>query len=89
MKKTAILLFYISCAASMAQAQLSMPDPATSVGTADSIGAPAAGAPAVQSKYYTPSTSYKAERNNIREGNSLFKNEKYYEALEALSLIHI
>lgn len=83
MKKTAILLFYISCAASMAQAQLSMPDPATSVGTADSIGAPAASAPAVQSKYYTPSTSYKAERNNIREGNSLFKNEKYYEALEA------
>lgn len=36
-----------------------------------------------QAEHYTPSASYKAERNAIRKGNKLFEQEKYHEALEA------
>ena len=74
-----------------AQAQLSMPD-----NTPDAVpdnmpdarqmpdSATVAGAaqPKLRDpKYNTPSKSYKAERNDIRSGNSLFEKEKYHEAL--------
>lgn len=69
------------------QAQLSMPgtpDAAVQQGGQESSETEAAAAPEVkQSKYNTPSKSYKAERNDIRKGNSLFEDEKYHEALEA------
>lgn len=39
-------------------------------------------APQKQAKYNTPSKSYKDERNAIRRGNKLFKEEKYHQALE-------
>lgn len=39
--------------------------------------------PGIQSEYNTPSQSYKAERNYIRQGNSYYEDEKYHQALEA------
>ena len=39
--------------------------------------------PQVQSEYNTPSQSYKAERNYIRQGNSYYEKEQYHQALEA------
>ncbi len=77
MKKTIASFCLLSGLAFSISAQLAMPD-----ASADSIAAPQA-AKTEQSRYYTPSKSYKAERNNIRRGNSLFKEDKFYEALEA------
>ena len=76
---TAILL----CGCITANAQgLSMPD--------ENIPAPVDATPEEpaqtqekESRYNTPSQSYKDERNAIRCGNRLFENEKYHEALEA------
>jgi len=58
-------------------AQLSMPE-----ASADTVAGQQK-EETVQSRYYTPSQSYKTERNSIRRGNSLFKEDKFYEALEA------
>ncbi|MBD5232570.1 MAG: tetratricopeptide repeat protein [Bacteroidales bacterium] len=35
-----------------------------------------------RSEYYTPSKSYKDERNAIRKGNALFNEDKFHEAIE-------
>lgn len=84
MKKTIASVFIIAGLALPMSAQLSMPDATMPEqdATADSIVA-SQSKEAVQSHYYTPSKSYKAERNSIRRGNKLFKEDKFYEALEA------
>lgn len=68
-----------------AAAQLEMPDDAnTGAVAADGSeeAVPQKQPEQKQSKYYTPSVSYKAERNALRRGNSLFKEDKFHEALE-------
>ena len=77
MKKNYIFLLALVTAAS-ASAQMAMPD------TTATAPAPTEQAkPKVQSKYNTPSESYKDERNAIRRGNALFEKEQYHQALEA------
>ncbi len=76
-----------------ANAQLSMPDaPQANDATAQptqatpdaNVDAGAQQAPEQKpSRYNTPSQSYKAERNDIRRGNKLFKEDKFHEALES------
>lgn len=66
-------------------AQLEMPDDEAATSMQPDVSAEAAPqkpAEQKQSKYYTPSVSYKAERNALRRGNALFKDDKYHEALE-------
>ncbi|MCM1067296.1 MAG: tetratricopeptide repeat protein [Muribaculaceae bacterium] len=83
MKRTAISTAIILSLAVAARAQLSMPQQGAPQEEATEAPAPEAPeAPAVQSKYNTPSQSYKDERNAIRRGNALFGDEKYHEALE-------
>ncbi len=83
MKKTIVSVCIMAGLAFSMSAQLAMPDAALQEpASADSISAPQA-EEAVQSRYYTPSKSYKAERNSIRRGNKFFKEDKFYEALEA------
>ena len=77
MKKNYSFLLALVTAAS-ASAQMAMPD------TTATAPAPTEQAkPKVQSKYNTPSESYKDERNAIRRGNALFEKEQYHQALEA------
>lgn len=79
MKKLIISTGFLTGIALFGTAQLVVPD-----GVADTVAArPEPVQPQEQSEYYTPSQSYKAERNNIRRGNSLFNDNKIYEALEA------
>lgn len=68
-------------AASVCHAQMAMPD-------SSSINAPdqpqqQAENKKIEGEYNTPSESYKAERNAIREGNKYFEKEQYHQALEA------
>ncbi len=66
-------------------AQLEMPDDEAATSMQPDVSAEAAPqkpAEQKQSKYYTPSVSYKAERNALRRGNALFKDDKFHEALE-------
>lgn len=66
-------------------AQLEMPDDEAAASMQPDVSAEAAPqkpAEQKQSKYYTPSVSYKAERNALRRGNALFKDDKFHEALE-------
>lgn len=68
-----------------AAAQLEMPDDEAAASMQPDVSAEAAPqkpAEQKQSKYYTPSVSYKAERNALRRGNALFKDDKFHEALE-------
>lgn len=68
-----------------AAAQLEMPDDEAATSMQPDVSAEAAPqkpAEQKQSKYYTPSVSYKAERNALRLGNALFKDDKFHEALE-------
>ncbi len=68
-----------------AAAQLEMPDDEAAASMQPYVSAEAAPqkpAEQKQSKYYTPSVSYKAERNALRRGNALFKDDKFHEALE-------
>jgi len=68
-----------------AAAQLEMPDDEAAASMQPDVSAEAATqkqAEHKQSKYYTPSFSYKAERNALRRGNALFKDDKFHEALE-------
>ncbi len=68
-----------------AAAQLEMPDDEAATSMQPDVSAEAAPqkpAEQKQSKYYTPSVSYKAERNALRRGNALFKDDKFHEALE-------
>ena len=81
MKKRIYIAYAFALMALTASAQLSL--------STDSVGAPmpaatpeAAPAEQAQAEYNTPSESYKAERNAIRKGNKLFKDEKYHQALE-------
>lgn len=65
--------------------QLEMPDDEAATSMQPDVSAEAAPqkpAEQKQSKYYTPSVSYKAERNALRRGNALFKDDKFHEALE-------
>lgn len=83
MKKTIVSVCIMAGLAFSMSAQLAMPDAALQEpASADSIPALQA-EEAVQSRYYTPSKSYKTERNSIRRGNKFFKEDKFYEALEA------
>lgn len=83
MKKTIVSVCFMAGLAFSMSAQLAMPDAALQEpASADSIPALQA-EEAVQSRYYTPSKSYKTERNSIRRGNKFFKEDKFYEALEA------
>ena len=68
-----------------AAAQLEMPDDEAATSMQPDVSteaAPQKPAEQKQSKYYTPSVSYKAERNALRWGNALFKDDKFHEALE-------
>lgn len=68
-----------------AAAQLEMPDDEAATSMQPDVSAEAApqkSAEQKQSKYYTPSVSYKAERNALRRGNAFFKDDKFHEALE-------
>lgn len=68
-----------------AAAQLEMPDDEAATSMQPDVSAEAAPqkpAEQKQSKYYAPSVSYKAERNALRRGNALFKDDKFHEALE-------
>ena len=84
MKKNIILIALLLASAPAFAQGLTMPSDSAAVAASQQ---PDAGQPSQQeaprSEYYTPSTSYKAERNAIRQGNKLFENEKYHEALEA------
>lgn len=84
MKKNIILAALLLASAPAFAQGLSMPtdSAAAAAAAAQPAAAPQAAEPP-RSEYYTPSTSYKAERNAIREGNNLFEKEKYHEALEA------
>lgn len=80
MKKIIFSISFLIVGALWSAAQLVVPDAAL----ADTVAPePASVQPQEQSRYYTPSQSYKAERNNIRQGNARFKEDKFYEALEA------
>ncbi len=79
MKKLKLTILALTAVAFAGHAQLSMPDPSMP----DSVVAEESGKAHVQSRYYTPSQSYKAERNAIRKGNRYFEQDKFYEALEA------
>lgn len=79
MKKLKLTIMVLAVVSFAAKAQLAMPDPAM----ADSVPAPEPEKAHVQSRYYTPSKSYKTERNAIRKGNRYFGQDKFYEALEA------
>lgn len=80
MKATLFPLLFFAAGTLCVSAQLEMPDSAQ-MASGTETEAPAQ--PEVRSRYYTPSKSYKSERNNIRRGNSLFEKDKFYEALEA------
>lgn len=82
MKKAILSLCLMIGTAFYGSSQIAMPDAGTTSPTNDSVVAQSAEKP-VQSHYYTPSKSYKTERNDIRRGNALFKEDKFYEALEA------
>lgn len=82
MKKTIVSLCLLIGTAFYGFSQLAMPDAATTPSSNDSVAVQEA-EKTVQSRYYTPSKSYKTERNDIRRGNALFKEDKFYEALEA------
>ena len=76
MKKSAISISLLIVASCMANAQLAMPQGPDTAQIQEPVQ------PQRQAEYNTPSKSYKAERNDIRRGNSLFEKEKYHEALE-------
>lgn len=84
MKKTIVSVCIMTGLAFSMSAQLAMPDAALQAEPASDDSIPTSQTEeTVQSHYYTPSKSYKAERNSIRRGNKLFKEDKFYEALEA------
>lgn len=80
MKRKILTTVSIAAAMTMAAQGLAMPD-GTTAPDAQADTAAAAPAPVRQPKHNTPSTSYKAERNDIRHGNSAFEKEKYHQAL--------
>ncbi len=86
MNKTIIYVasLVLACSSAANAQSLAMPDADSHTQqSAIEQTQPEGTAPAVkESKYNTPSQSYKAERNAIRRGNKLFENEKYHEALE-------
>lgn len=84
MKKTAILAILVAAALPVAAQDLSMSaaDAQQQQQQAQPEAEAQAAPPAVESKYDTPSKSYKAERNAIRSGNKAFEKEQYHEALE-------
>lgn len=79
MKKLKLTILAVAAVTFSGHAQLAMPDPAMP----DSTVSEDTGKAPVQSRYYTPSKSYKTERNAIRKGNRYFEQDKFYEALEA------
>lgn len=74
MKKIVITSLAMFALVSVSAQDLAMPS--------DSIGESSAKETRQEAKYNTPSESYKAERNAIRQGNKYFEQEKYHQALE-------
>ncbi|MDE6120662.1 MAG: tetratricopeptide repeat protein, partial [Muribaculaceae bacterium] len=81
-RKTAIFLASLMIAAASSAQSLAMPDGDSSREETPVAGQTETPSPQRKAEHNTPSQSYKAERNAIRKGNSLFNEKKYHEALE-------
>lgn len=75
--KTTLLIAFLTYGAALSGVAQTLAMPADSV----SVDSPRQEVP--ESKYNTPSESYKDERNEIRRGNAFYEKEQYHQALEA------